>query len=427
MRWLSLVLLVLSASTASAQTEPYRTPRAGEGFETEVFGRSVIVPRRDRRSTRALTLGGAFFDPPLADNNATPLVNLYWLRYWRDRRIFALFSGAFNRVEFAEHLAPLGPYRRDGVLEAVFIAENYTIPSPLVEATEDGREAHGSEVWWGRIALDAGLGLRRSIRPHAVDNDVRVQALAHAEWQYFDSVDSGDDQTTPGAIIPHDTLLYGGRFVFRFDGLERNLLELPHRGVAAGAAADLLHRNDWREAGLRGSNATPRDTRNVVRLTSYLYAAFGVPGVSEKHRLVAQVHAGWAPPGSVDRFSAFRLGTGPLQSEANDLGRAAYPGANFDQLTAERYLIGSLTYRYEVMFFLFVHARVVAAWARVGEWEPSEWRQRFVNRSGVAYCAGVTSGFAFKSQLTLEYSFDTGLARDGRDGHGFLLMWSKSF
>lgn len=391
------------------------------------------MPRRDRRSTRALTLGGAFFSSPLADNNATPLFNLYWLRYWRDRRIYGLFSGAFNRVELAEHVAPLGRARRDGLLEAIAIGENFTIPTPLVEATEAGREAHGSEVWWGRVSLDAGLGLRRPIRPYATDNDLRVQLLARAEWDYFAEDDAGDDQTTPGAIIPHDTLIYGGRLVLRFDALERNLLELPHLGVAAGAAADLLRREGWREAGLRGPDgartAPPEDTRDIIRLTSYLYVAFGAPPglLSEKHRIVAQVHAGWSPPGSVDRFSAFRLGTGPLQSEHNDLARASYPGANFEQLTAERYVIGSLTYRYEVLFFLFVHARVVAAWARVGEWDAAAWRQEFESRSGLAYCAGVTSGFAFKSQLFLEYSYDDGFARDGRDGHGFLLMWSKSF
>lgn len=429
-----VALLALSAGAAAAQdgsAGPYRTPRAGEGFETELFGSSVVVPRRDRRSTRALTLGAAYFDPPLVDNNATPLFNLYWLRYWRSRRIYGLFSGAFNRVELAEHLAPLGRTRRDGLLEAIVIGENFTIPTPLVEATTDGRDAHGSEVWWGRVSLEGGLGLRRPIAPYAVGNDVRLQVLAHAEWDYFAEDDAGDDQTMPGAIIPHDTLIYGGRFVFRFDGIERNLLELPHQGMAAGAAVDLLRRDGWREAGLRapggGYTAPPRDTRDIVRLTSYAYVAFGAPRLSERHRFVAQVHVGWAPPGSVDRFSAFRLGTGPLQSEANDLPRASYPGANFEQLTADRYVIGSLTYRYEVLFFLFLHARVVAAWARVGEWDPATWRQRFEKRSGVAYCAGLTSGFAFKSQLSFEYAFDDGFARDRRDGHAFLLLWSKSF
>ena len=433
---LSCALLALSAATAVAQELPsgrYRTPRAGEGFETDLFGSPVIVPRRDRRRTLALTLGAAYFDPVLGDINATPLFNLYWLRFWRDRRIYGLFSAAFNRVEFAEQFAPLGHTRREGLLEAIAIAENYTIPTPLVEATEDGREAHGSEVWWGRISLDGGLGLRRPIAPFAVDNDLRLQALAHAEWDYFHVVDSGDDknQTTPGAIIPPDTLIYGGRFVFRFDAIERNLLELPHNGVAAGVALDALRRDKWVEAGLRGPTgartAPARDTRDIIRLTGYLYVAFGSPMLTDKHRFVAQAHAGWAPPGSVDRFSAFRLGAGPLQSEANDLARASYPGANFDQLTADRYFIGSFTYRYEVLFFLFVHARVVAAWGRVGEWDPAAWRQRFEKRSGLAYCGGVTTGFAFKSQILFEYSYDDGFARDGRDGHGFLFMWSKSF
>lgn len=413
-------------AAASAQDAPYRTPRAGEGFETDLFGKRVTVPRRDRRSTRALTLGAAFFDPPVGGTGGTPLFNVYWRRYWDDRRIFGLFSGFFNFVEYGEHLATTEGRPR-AVLEAVGRFENFTIPVPLTEVSPTGREAEGSDVWWGRIALDLGLGLRRGITPFEVDNSLRVQLLASVRWDYFDD----HEDTAPGAIVPLDTYSYGGRLIVRFDALERNLLELPHRGVAAGGAVDLYRRADWRPTGLRGPDGQrtgPRpDTNDVLRLSAYGYAAFGVPFLSERHRLVAQVQGGWSPPGTVDRFSAFRFGAGPYQSEANDLNRVAYNGVGFESITAERYVIGGLTYRYEVLFFLYAHARVLAAWGRFGEWDAARWDLEFERRSAMIYAAGLTSGFAFKSQIMVEYVYETGLARDGRDGHTVLVMWSKAF
>lgn len=417
---------VATLAAASAQDAPYRTPRAGEGFETDLFGERVTVPRRDRRSTLALTLGGASFDPPVAGTGATPLFNVYWRRYWDDRRVFGLFSGFYDFVEFGEHLASTDRRPRT-LLEAVARFENFTIPVPWTELSPSGREAEESEVWWGKIALDVGPGLRHGLTPFEVDNAIRLQLLAHFQWDYFDDA----EETAPNAIVPMDTYTYGGRLVLRFDALQRNLLELPHLGLAAGVVADAFRRADWRPTGLRGPNGErlgPRpDTRDVLRVAGYGYAAFGVPFLSERHRLVAQVHGGWAPSGTLDRFSAFRFGAGPYQSEANDLERVAYNGVAFQAITADRYVVGGLTYRYEVLFFLYLHARVLAAWGRFGEWDAPRWDVRFERRSGLIYTAGLTSGFAFKSQLLFEYSYETGLGRDGRDGHAVLLMWSKAF
>lgn len=412
---------------AGAQDAPYRTPRAGEGFETDLFGKRISVPQRDRRSTRALTLGGAYFDPPVAGSSGSPLFNVYWRRYWDDRRIFGLFSGFYNHVEYGEHLAATEGRRARTYLEAVGIFENFTIPTPLTEVSPSGREADGSEVWWGRISLDLGPGVRTGLPPFGVDNSLQVAVLAHIQWDYF----AEDDRTAPGAIVPRDTYTYGGRLVLRLDALERNLLELPHRGLAGGVTVDLLRRGDWRPTGLRGPDGArlgPRpDTRDILRVAGYGFAAFGVPFLSERHRLVAQVHGGWAPPGTLDRFSAFRFGAGPYQSEAYDLSRVAFSLVAFEALTAERYLIAGVTYRFEALFFLYPHARVQWAWGRFGEWDDARWDLRFEERSAWLYSVGVTTGFAFKSQIMVEYTYGTGLFRDGRDGHAVLLMWSKSF
>lgn len=421
----ALLACALLATPAAGQEAPYRTPRAGEGFETEVFGERIVVPRRDRGRTLALTLGAAAFDPPLVAGAVTPVFNVYWLRYWQSRRIYALFSGVFNRVEYGEHLWSSPGYPHGPLLEAVAAAENFTVPAPLLESRASGRAARGSEVWWGRTSLDLGLGVRRGVFPFGFDNDGRIQLLARAEWDYF----RRHEDTAPGAIVPDTTAALGGRLLLRLDGLERNLLELPHRGIAFGGAVDLLRRLDWREPGVRGPDGarlSAAGSANVLRASGYAFAALGVPGLSERHRLVAQVHAGWSPPGWVDRFSAFRLGAGPYQSEAFDLRRIAYPGAAFEQLAAQSYAIGGLTYRYELTFFTYLHARVLAAWGRIGEWDPTGWRLRFEPRSGLAYSAGVTTGFLWESQILIEYTFDTGLARDGREGHSVLLLWSKA-
>lgn len=417
---------LLGAPARAQEPPPYRTPRAGEGFETDLFGKKISVPQRDRRSTRALTLGGALFEPPLAGTGGSPLFNLYWRRYWDDWRVYGVFSGFYNFVEVGEHLATTEGRPRT-IFEGVGNFENLTLPQPLSEVSASGREAEGSEVWWGRITLRAGPGLRRDLPPFGVDNSLRVQLLAQVEWDYFDD----HEDTAPGALLPPDTLLYGARLAVRFDALERNLLELPHVGLAAGGNLDVLRRDPWRPAGRRGPDGARvgerPDTRDVLRLSAYGFAAFGAPFLSERHRFVAQVHAGWAPPGTLDRFSAFRYGAGPYQSEANDLGRVSYSAAMFEQLTAERYVVGGLTYRFEVLFFLYAHVRVLAAWGHFGEWDDPTWRLRFEERSALAYTAGLTSGFAFKSQLLVEYTYDTGLARHGREGHSVLIMWSKSF
>lgn len=422
------LICAAAAAAASAREEPsYRTPRAGEAFEGELLGFAIDVPGRDRRSTLALTIGAAFFDPPIDGSGASPLFNLYWRRYWDERRILGLFSIAYDFVEYGESLVPLDEDEPGkGSLEGVVLFENYTVPQPLYETRESGRRAEDSAVYFGRVALDVGLGLRRAVDPFAAENDLRVQLLAHAEWQYFD-----DSHDTPDrAIIPPDAFVYGGRLRLRLDKLERNLIELPHVGFACGGDVDLLRRDPWREAGLRDASgartAPPRDTRDILRVSGFALAAFGV-GLGERHRVVAQVHAGWAPRGHVDRFSAFRFGTGPLQTESADLARASFPVAGFNQITAEEYVIGGLTYRFEALFFFFPHVRVTGAWGRVGEWDPATWRQRFERRGGVAYSAGFTSGFAFNSQLFVEYSYGTGFSRQGHDGHVVFVMWSKAF
>ena len=54
-------------------TDDYRTPLAGERYETELFGERVVVERRDRSNTTALTLGGGAFAPSVGGTTSVPI------------------------------------------------------------------------------------------------------------------------------------------------------------------------------------------------------------------------------------------------------------------------------------------------------------------------------------------------------------------
>ena len=59
----------------------YRTPRAGEGFKTSIFGREVEVAPRDRRSTTAWDVGIAAWIPWPEAAAIRPFASLYlWRR-----------------------------------------------------------------------------------------------------------------------------------------------------------------------------------------------------------------------------------------------------------------------------------------------------------------------------------------------------------
>ena len=70
----------------------------------------------------------------------------------------------------------------------------------------------------------------------------------------------------------------------RLDGLERNLLELPHDGVATGFDLILGHRFTWQDWGMAGAEAASSG-RNYASLRGYFLAAGAVPGIeSDRHR-----------------------------------------------------------------------------------------------------------------------------------------------
>lgn len=390
----------------------YRTPLAGEPFHTMFLGRTVDIPRRDRGNQRAVTLGGALYLPDLGDIPGYPIFNFYLKRTWEDARLRVMASGFVNDVSAA---------RRDGALELVGSLETNTIPVGQKEI-RDGRAVAGSTVEWGTVSAYFGAGVLVPVAPYQVDNNLRLQLLARVGYLY--SRPTGD--TDPGVRLPPDTVLYGGRLRGRYDGFRRNLLELPHRGVAAGFDLDFVRRADWSDYGNGVMTFPEGDGREYVKGAAYLMGAGGIPGLSEKNRFLVALHVGLADTKRIDRYNAFWLGGGPFFSETDELYHPNVPAALFNTTIASSYVVSNVEYRRELLFFLYLHLRGTFTWAdravviagnQVG----------FRDAVGETGSVGLTSGLFWNSQVYVQYAWDSGLLRDGESGSSVQMLFSKSF
>jgi hypothetical protein len=202
-------------------------------------------------------------------------------------------------------------------------------------------------------------------------------------------------------------------------------MELPHRGLAAGIDVEFARRDSWSDANYGGATFTRDETRDYLKLSGYFIAATGLPGLSERNRLLFSFYGGSAPVGTLDRFSSYRIGGGPLPSETDDLFRQVYPGAMFNQFPAAEYLIGSAEYRRELLFFLYLHLRSTFAWVNREIFTTR--RLKTLENSGEAFTAAFTSGFLWESVLSLEYAYDTSVLRNGQSGSNITIIWAKGF
>ena len=153
-----------------------------------------------------------------------------------------------------------------------------------------------------------------------------------------------------------------------------------------------------------------------------------------KHTLYPSLRAEFIPPccclgrrtdSNLDRLSAFRIGGGPFPSENVDLIRHPYPGAVFNQFYASDYAIGTVEYRRELLFFLYLHLRETFVWANRSVFSSPQ--EQSSETRGDAFSVGLTSGFFRQSQLYLEYTRDNGFFRNGASGNSLLVLWSKIF
>lgn len=390
-------------------------PIAGEEYKTRFMGQSILIPKRNRDNVFALTLGANLYNPEVSDDFVLPIAALYWRHRgenWWTRNIFGLFvnemdvARSFGRFQLLGHL------------------DNNTVPSDDTEI-KDGKSVASTSVIWGTVSGWLGTGYRVPVAPFQADNDFRMQLLYHAGYFY----NKRTSNTGSNVRLPPDTLYHGFRLRTRYDGILRNLMELPHQGWAMGGDMELTRRNIWSDSTFGDMLFSGTDTRDYLKLSGYLIGATKFPGLSDRHHLIGYLHGGVSPVGKLDRFSAFRAGGGPFPSESDDLYRLPYPGALFNNFPVSDYVVGTLEYRLQLLFFLYLHLRGTFAW---GGNRPDFTTTRGLEATlkssdGQAFSVGLTSGFLYDSQIYLEYSYDFKLLRNGTDGSSFMILWSKSF
>lgn len=398
---------------SAGQTMEYQTALAGEPFHTVFMGIPIDIPARDRGHETALMLGGVFYTPKQGETSGTPLGALYVKRTWEQSRTRNVISIFVNDLEYD---------RSFGDLELVTRFENNTLPSGQKEVVNN-QEIKSSDTIWGTVIGSVGPGLRYKVAPFQVDNDLRLQLLGKVG--YFYAKRTGD--TGPNLVLPPDSMLYGVKLRGRYDGMRRNLLELPHTGLAAGFDLDFMHRDRWANFGtIPDAIFTRGNTQNYLQVNGYLMGAGGIPGLSEKNRVFFSLHGGVTPGKSSDRYNAIAIAGGPLPIESDDLCRPNYPGTMFNQVLVSNYALAALEYRLELTFFMYLHLRETLIWAdRAAVTDNNKFL--FKSSAGAATTVGLGSGFFWNSELYLGYSWDSGFVRNGHPGSGLILAWYKSF
>lgn len=395
--------------------QEYRTPRAGEGFRTEVLGEDIAVQPRDRRTVSAWDAGAAFVAPGLSEAEALPFASLFfWRRPDEDTFLRAVVVGVYNEIYASKSSQPFRPF------EGIFTLNSYTVPVDQAEYV-DGRRIDEEELLWGRIHPGLGFGYREDLdEPGQTDNMLAVSLLAEPGFLYFEE---GRD-TASNFDEPRDTFEGRAHFQVRLDALERNLLELPHRGIAMGTDLVYGHRARWNDWGTDGKESAETG-RDFVAYSGYMLGVGGIPFVAnERHRLLGSLHGGAAD--SVDRFSAFRIGGGPSGDEYEALARPVLPGALIEEYPISHYAIAIGEYRYEPIFFAFLSLRTSIAYVE----RDRDLGREISDRDDFLYSIGsrLTSGFFFKTRLQLDYNYNTGVLRRGEfGGHEVVFHVSGSF
>ncbi len=413
---LAAVMFVSGVADCSAESpandEPYRTPLAGEPFSTTVLGQKVALTKRDRANTLALSLGGTFYFPTLGSSDALPIAALYWRKETEEYRSRLIFSVFYNEWD--------GALKTKGRLEYLAHLENFTSPFPQEEIL-NGESVKSTSAVWGYATAWLGLGYRMPVAPFQSDNDLRLQLFYTGSYLY----NNRTSDTGPNVNLPPDTWENGLRLRIRYDGLRRNIMELPHSGYALGGDLEWAYRSPWGNSNYGPYNFTKSSTQEYTKVSGYGVAALPVPWMSERNRLIASVYGGFSPNKNLDRYSGFRVGGGPFPDESDDLWRTPYPGAVFNQFTVADYVVGNLEYRRELLFFLYLHLRGTMAWIN-RDYQRSN-LFRFEQDRGEAFSLGITTGMPWDSSMYLEFSRDFGILRNGRSGSGLMLLWSKAF
>jgi hypothetical protein len=445
--WMAIALVPVSAARAEEpepptsgedlrfvdpwdQGESYRSLRAGEGFRTSLFGFDATIEPRDRRSTSAIDVGAVAQFPGADEASFLPFASLYFWRRPDERRFLRATVGFVYNDVVAAHSFGNSPF------EAVFAFENNTVPFDDNAQWVDGERNEAEELRKVWVRGGVGLGYRRQVvpgwkplvfsegvDPQKPDNMFSAYLLAEPKYLYFSRRNSAES-----FVLPQDTFELQGRAALRWDSLERNLLELPHRGFAVGFDATYGWRSNWEDWGIDGVERAERG-RHPRLLQTYAVAATGIPGIdNERHRLIPTVHAGWG--WGLDRFSQPRVGGGPSGSEYMSLARPTLPGAAISEFTPRHYAVALAEYRYELLFFTYLSAYGGVAWLDRERLGPTGFAGGIRRQNDLLYPVGarITTGFAFHTQLEIEYNYNFDVIRERDRGDSELVVHiSRSF
>ena len=417
--WLYTWLAICTLFSPLASGEEQKTPLAGEAFQIEVKGREVDVPARSRRRVTAIDLGVQVIPKGPRTQQVLPVGALFVWRNADTRRFRGTFAGLYNDVRYN-----IGPERAHG-WEAVFTFNNYIIPFGRYEDVE-GRAITDVELKWSSIFAGLGIGYRKSLPPGHQDSALEMALTYEPGYLWFDR----SKNTSPRFIVPSDT--YEGRVHFRLrtDMLDRNFMELAHRGVSFGG--DLLygHRAHWQQWG--GVVFDPPDVekeQDYLAGSVYAVVAGGVPFVeSDRHRLIGSAYGGIGD--NLDRFSAFRLPGRHKGYEWDALSRPMLLGVAFNELFTQKYFITDLTYRYGALLALYPYIR--------GTYAVVE-RPRFADNGTIkmqmdslpALGGGVVTRGPWRTSVEVNYTYNFGVFRSTDSGpqmggHGIFISLSRS-
>jgi hypothetical protein len=284
------------------------------------------------------------------------------------------------------------------------------------------------ELEWNYVFGGFGLAYRTIMSPGHQDNALEISLTYEPGYRWFNR----SQNTAPDFVVPTDT--YEGRVHARLrrDALERNLMELPHRGYSFGGDFFYGERARWGQwgGGIFGRPDANKE-RDYLMGSVFAVTASGIPFVdSERHRLITSFYAGIGQ--NLDRFSTFRLPGRPTGYEWEALSLPMLPSVAFNELAPRRYGIAHVEYRYEAFFFMYPYIR--GSWGIVEQarFQP-DGNIRTQMDSLPALSGGLVSGAPWNSQIEINYSYNFGIFSDHSGGiptpgrHGFFVFWSREF
>jgi hypothetical protein len=402
------VAAALGAPAERLDSEDERTPRAGEAYGDTFLGQPLDAPSRDRRKITDLVLYGILAPGGPDERTASPQGALFlWRNVQGEGRLRAVLAGLLDDVRYNM------PFPNGTGFETVATFENTTLPWARSEYVEGVRIA-SEELNDLSVRAGAGFAYRVPLAPAHQDNAFEAALTYEMGYLFFGK--GGD--TSSAFRMPSETWEDRFHLRLRADALERNIMELPHSGWAAGADLIHGHRTEWTDWGgpVTGLNSG-EEGRNWGTASAYAVAAIPLPfGRTERHRLIAMAHGGIGK--DLDRFSSFRLGGGSTWGDFETLARPELAGAAADEFTTSRYGIVDLEYRYQAAFFLYLQVRGTLAWLEVPCFEAGG----IVNRVEPmhAVTTGLSTGLPWTMALEAAVTYNFGLVRPGHEGTGAL-------